>query len=42
MTAYKGQEIVPLPPAEVAGRNSLITPGICEAVSRYFRTTLAS
>jgi ATP-dependent phosphofructokinase / diphosphate-dependent phosphofructokinase len=42
MTAYKGQEIVPVPLAEVAGKNSLVTPEIYETVSRYFRTTPAS
>jgi 6-phosphofructokinase 1 len=42
MTAYKGEEIVPVPLAEVAGKNSLVTPEIYAMVSRFFRTTPAS
>ncbi len=38
MTAYKGQEIVPVPLAEVAGKNSLVTPEIYATVKQFFGT----
>jgi len=42
MTAYKGQEIVPVPLAEVAGKNSLVTPEIYATVRQFFGTVPAS